>query len=313
MPPLRAASAAARHEMARSAAARHDARSGDRARAPRGRRRCSWSAVLSHTSQVARGVVPYVVDRRRRRTAAQPHALTCGEAPREPGARPRRPPERGRPPPRLRTRLEVTTSAPPGSSAERSGPTPRKARPPQTSARRCVEPSPAPPLKLSASSSTHGRGHRRDAGLEPVHVDLVGERRPLVAVVHRLRARRAGRRSAPRARAALTRTRARTRRASADSAARRIIWKTDAGVDAARAGRHHQSLQRGEPHGGIDRATEGHRGQRGSSPKMCGHQAKIRPGRPIKAPALRLAQGDSGPWNPNGARSTSSRQCRGTA
>ena len=51
--------------------------------------------------------------------------------------------------------------------------------------------------------------------------------------------------------------------------------KDQPGIDAARTGCHHESLHRGEPHGGVDRAPECHRGQRGPGAEVRGHQAKL--------------------------------------
>ena len=53
-------------------------------------------------------------------------------------------------------------------------------------------------------------------------------------------------------------------------------------VDGARAGGHHQALHRRESHGGVDRAAEGHCGERCTGAEMSGHQPELLPWTPDK-------------------------------
>ena len=61
-----------------------------------------------------------------------------------------------------------------------------------------------------------------------------------------------------------------------------------AGIDAAGAGRHHQPLQRGEAHRGVDRAPARHRGQRGAGPEVAAHDAEVVPARELGGAARRV-------------------------
>ena len=119
----------------------------------------------------------------------------------------------------------------------------------------------------------HGCAHGGHSGLDPVHVDLVGEPGVLVPGVH-------GRHHAPqipRAPASPARPDSCSRASSTHRPTGPVMLhpQDQTGIDAARACGHHQALHRGEPHGGVDRAAEGHRSQGGTGTEVGGDQAKL--------------------------------------
>ncbi len=61
----------------------------------------------------------------------------------------------------------------------------------------------------------------------------------------------------------------------------------EARIDAARAGRHDQALERGEAHRRVDRSPPGHRRERGAGPQVAGHDPEIlhRPAEELGRPA----------------------------
>ena len=120
----------------------------------------------------------------------------------------------------------------------------------------------------------HGRSHRRDAGDQAVHVDVQGEAGVgFVAggggfdLAH---VGGAGQREQPGA----------FFQRDGDVVRAEVFVllqpQQQAGVDAAGPGRHHQALERGEAHRGVDAAPVHDGSQRGAGAEMAGDDAQTR-------------------------------------
>ena len=151
-------------------------------------------------------------------------------------------------------------------------------------------PSPTPPVNTRPSRPPRAAVMARHRRPEPVHVDAVGEGGRRVAA--RRRRPPGPRRSPPSPRqAGQARCRARGRPRPRRGQGRRGACPQDGpGVDGPGPGGHDQALQRGEAHGGVDRAAAGHRGQRGPGAEMGGDQPE-----PLAGAAEQLGRPAAGP------------------
>ena len=119
------------------------------------------------------------------------------------------------------------------------------------------------------------RRHRRDRRPQPVHVDVEGERGALVAGG---RPASTSRMSAVPARPEQPRL-VLERVADLGGGQPAVLQQPQqqAGIDGARAGRHHQALERGEAHRRVDRAAVATAAQRGAGAEVAAHEPQRRP------------------------------------
>ena len=149
--------------------------------------------------------------------------------------------------------------------------TPRNPSPATAAARTVGAFSPTPPVNTSTSSPPRPATIAAIAGPQPVQVDVEGERgcplAPATGVHHRRHV--GGARQGEQARPVLQRVRHRLRLEA-------VVGdqpQHGAGVDGARPGGHHQSLQRGEAHRGVDATAVVHRRQGGARTEVAGDEA----------------------------------------
>ena len=136
------------------------------------------------------------------------------------------------------------------------------------------------------------RGHRGDPGAQPVDIDIqrqarAGPSRPAAARARRSRACR----RCPPGPAGQSGARARRRAPPPEQLLVLEQPQQHPGVDAARAGRHHETLERREAHRGVERGPVVDRAQRGAGAQVAAHDPQPRSASPEQ---LRRAPRDPG-------------------
>ena len=163
-------------------------------------------------------------------------------------------------------------------------------------------PLPHPAGERQCVQPAHRRGHRGDQGAKAVEVDVQGMAGRAVAGVAAAQQQAHVLRSRQREQAGVVGERAlglpRADRSLALGPQQR------AGVDRSAARRHHQPVERAEPHGGVHGPPAGHRGERGSRAEVTAHDPQ-----PLQRPVHELARppGDVARGSARGSRSVAAR------